>query len=116
MLSSSLGLLLLLPYVVSASGIHKLKLKKLPQVASNQHLESAYLAEKYGAQAPAQMPLAGSADAAGRMRFSRPGQSDDDLFWTQEESIIANGGHGVPLTSEYSTALVAYRVRVIPSC
>lgn len=102
--------LLLLPYAASAAGVHKLRLKKLPQTLSNQHLETAYLAEKYGAQPPAQMPLLGSKDTGRRMRFSHPGHDDDDLFWTQEEEILANGGHSVPLTSKSLIILVAQRL------
>jgi saccharopepsin len=84
---------LLLPYA-AAAGVHKLKLKKLETVPINPSLESAYLAEKYGAQVPAQLPLFGSG-GQGRRLDSRP--VSDDLYWTQEE--ILNGGHNVPLTS-----------------
>jgi len=84
----------LLPFV-AASGIHKLKLKKLPTAASNPDLESAYLAEKYGAPPQAQLPLMG-AGGSGR-RVERPAmKGNEQLFWTQEE---LKGGHGVPLTS-----------------
>lgn len=84
---------LLLPYA-AAAGVHKLKLKKLDTVPVNPSLEGAYLATKYGAQAPTQMPLLGSG-GQGRRLDSQPIR--DDLYWTQEE--IINGGHNVPLTS-----------------
>jgi len=85
--------LLLLPYAVAA-GVHKLKLKKFDTSPINPSLESAYLAEKYGAQLPAQMPLLGSG-GQGRRLDSRP--AHDDLYWTQE--AIINGGHNIPLTN-----------------
>lgn len=84
---------LLLPYAAEA-GVHKLKLKKFDTAPINPSLESAYLAEKYGAQVPAQLPLLGGG-GQGRRLGSHP--VDDDLYWTQEE--ILNGGHHVPLTS-----------------
>jgi saccharopepsin len=84
---------LLIPYV-AAAGVHKLKLKKIDTALVNPSLEGAYLAEKYGAQAPAQMPLLGSG-GQGRRVDSRPHR--DDLYWTQED--LLNGGHNVPLTS-----------------
>lgn len=83
----------LLPFV--SAGVHKLKLKKLPPTSSNPALESAYLADKYGAQL--QTPLIG-AGGSGR-RVSRPTTKDgEQLFWTQE---TINGGHSVPLNSMY---------------
>ncbi|KAF8974534.1 endopeptidase [Flammula alnicola] len=85
--------LALLPFV-AASGVHKLKLQKLPSAASNPELESAYLAEKYGAP-QAKFALMG-AGGSGR-RVPRPSMKDgEQLFWTQEE---LKGGHGVPLTN-----------------
>jgi saccharopepsin len=85
----------LLP-LVSAGRIHKLKLQKLPPTASDPALESAYLAEKYGAPAQhPQIPLMG-AGGVGR-RVGHPAmRNDEQLFWTQE---ALNGGHGVPLSS-----------------
>ncbi|KAG6831591.1 hypothetical protein H0H92_009064 [Tricholoma furcatifolium] len=81
--------LALLPFAVSAAGVHKLKLQKLPSAPSNADLEAAYLADKYGAQL--QSPLMG-AGGSGR-RFARPGSKDgEDLFWTQ-------GSHNVPLSN-----------------
>ncbi|KAA1466404.1 aspartic peptidase A1 [Dentipellis sp. KUC8613] len=97
MILSALAPLLLLPYAASA-GVHKLKLKKLPPVANNPALESAYLAEKYGAQAPQQMPLMGSGGAGRRVRLARPGEDGEDLFWTQDD-VRTKGGHTVPLTN-----------------
>ncbi|KDR83702.1 hypothetical protein GALMADRAFT_262074 [Galerina marginata CBS 339.88] len=86
--------LALLPFV-AASGIHKLKLHKLPPAASNPELESAYLAEKYGAPLQAQFPLMG-AGGSGR-RVQRPTmKGNEQLYWTQED---LKGGHGVPLTN-----------------
>jgi saccharopepsin len=85
--------LLLIPYV-AAGGVHKLKLKKMDTAPVNPSLESAYLAEKYGAQVPAQMPLLGSG-GQGRRLDSRPHR--DDLYWTQED--LLNGGHNVPLSN-----------------
>lgn len=85
----------LLPLVAAAAGVHKLKLQKLPSAASNPDLESAYLAEKYGAPLQSQFPLMG-AGGSGR-RFPRPSMKNgEQLFWTQEQ---LKGGHGVPLTS-----------------
>lgn len=94
MLLSSL-FLALVPWV-AASGVHKLKLQKLPSAASNPEFESAYLAEKYGAPGSlAQFPLMGSG-GSGR-RVQKPSSKDgEQLFWTQEQ---AKDGHGVPLTS-----------------
>ncbi|KAI0268278.1 aspartic peptidase domain-containing protein [Gloeopeniophorella convolvens] len=95
MLLPAVAPLLLLPYA-AAAGVHKLKLKKLDTAPVNPSLEGAYLAEKYGAQVPAQMPLLGSG-GQGRRLNSRPNHEGDDLYWTQEE--ILKGGHGVPLTN-----------------
>lgn len=92
----------LLPFVNAAeNGIHRLKLKKIPLTTSNPTLESAHLAQKYGAHAIGQQPLMGS---GGQGRFvDRPakGVNGEDLFWTQDD---LNGGHGVPLTSLYHPA------------
>ena len=86
--------LALLPFV-AASGGHRLKLQKIPSAASNPDLESAYLAEKYGALSQAQFPLIG-AGGSGR-RVQRPStRNGEQLYWTQDE---IKGGHGVPLTS-----------------
>ncbi|KAJ3515119.1 hypothetical protein NLJ89_g1961 [Agrocybe chaxingu] len=86
--------LALLPLVTTAR-VHKLKLQKLPSAASNPGLESAYLAQKYGASPQLQFPLMG-AGGSGR-RVERPATKDgEQLFWTQEE---LKGGHGVPLTN-----------------
>lgn len=102
MILSKLSPFLLLP-LVAAEGVHRLKLQKFPRSVNdiNGHLESAYLAEKYGGRLPqsvGQVPLAGSGGYGRKMRIGRPGQEDDGLFWTQE---VANGGHSVPLTSKY---------------
>ncbi|KAG6917891.1 hypothetical protein DXG01_000500 [Tephrocybe rancida] len=79
----------LLPFV-SAAGVHKLKLKKLPSAASNPALEATYLAEKYGSPS-SQTPLMGTG-GSGR-RVARPTSKDgEQLYWTQ-------GGHNVPLTN-----------------
>nr|KAH9077199.1 aspartic peptidase A1 [Lactarius deliciosus] len=59
MLLPAVAPFLLIPYV-AAAGVHKLKLKKIDISPVNPSLEGAYLAEKYGAQAPAQMPLLGT--------------------------------------------------------
>ncbi|KAJ8596008.1 Asp-domain-containing protein [Rhizopogon salebrosus TDB-379] len=92
LLSAFATTLVLLPF--ASAGVHKLKLNKLPQVSPGHALETAYLAEKYGGQAPyQQLPLMG---AGGAGRNLRPHTEDDDLFWTQE---IINGGHNVPLTN-----------------
>ena len=91
---SPLLLLALLPFV-TASRLHKLKLHKLPPAANSPALESAYLAEKYGAPPQIQMPLMGLG-GSGR-RLERPTTDGrEQLFWTQEE---VKGGHPVPLTS-----------------
>jgi saccharopepsin len=83
---------LLFPFV-AAAGVHKFKLKKFDTAPISPSLESAYLAEKYGAQVPAQLPLLGSG-GQGRRLSSRPG---DDLYWTQEEFL--DGGYKHPLSS-----------------
>lgn len=88
-------LLALLPFA-TASRLHKLKLHKLAPADNNPALESAYLAEKYGAPSQIQMPLFGIG-GSGR-RLERP--TTDGLFWTQEE---LKGGHKVPLTSLFHT-------------
>ncbi|EGO01922.1 hypothetical protein SERLA73DRAFT_177556 [Serpula lacrymans var. lacrymans S7.3] len=96
MLLSAFAPLLLLPYAAAAGGVHKLKLHKLPKVSPNHGLESAYLAEKYGAETTyQQLPLMGAGGAGRHIRPDRP--EDSDLFWTQEE--LVKGGHGVPLTN-----------------
>jgi saccharopepsin len=85
-------LLGLLP-LTAAGGVHKLKLHKMPQTANSPALETAYLAEKYGAQS--QTPLLGGG-GAGR-NIARPDQKDgENLFWTQE---AIKGGHNVPLSN-----------------
>lgn len=86
-------LLALLPFVTAS--VHKLKLQKLAPAANNPALESAYLAQKYGAPSQVQMPLLGLG-GSGR-RLQRPTtDGHEQLFWTQQE---VNGGHTVPLTS-----------------
>jgi saccharopepsin len=87
--------LLLIP-LVAASGVHKLKLKKITPVSIDPSLEGQYLGQKYAAQSLNQLPLLG-AGGAGR-RFPPTQQEGQDLYWTQEHT---NGGHGVPLTSTY---------------
>lgn len=89
--------LALLPFIY-ANRIHKLKLQKVPPVASNPELESALLAEKYGASQPGQLPLMGAGGTGRRMK--RPAMKDgEQLLWTQEQ---LNSGHSVPLTSSSS--------------
>jgi saccharopepsin len=86
--------LALIPFV-SAAGVHRLKLQKIPSAASNPELEGAYLAEKYGSVSVAQFPLMGAGGSGRRVRH--PSTKDgEQLFWTQEE---LKGGHGVPLTN-----------------
>ncbi|KAI6035414.1 Asp-domain-containing protein [Pisolithus orientalis] len=92
MLLSAFAALLLLPF--ASAGVHKFKLQKMPHVAPGHALETAYLAEKYGVQAPHQLPLMG---AGGAGRNIQPPTDDDDLFWTQAELI--EGGHHVPLSN-----------------
>lgn len=96
MILSTLAPLLLLLPCVAADGVHRLKLKKLPPTSSDPALESAYLAEKYGS-AQSQTRLMGSGGSGRKVRLGRPGQGDDELFWTQES--LSKGGHGVPLSS-----------------
>jgi len=95
-------LLSLVPLVVgllplpAAAKVHTLKLQKITPAANNPELESAWLAEKYGAPAQAQTPLMGSG-GTGR-RLGRPtSKNGENLFWTQEEEV--NSGHGVPLSN-----------------
>ena len=92
MILSRLAPLILLPFV-AADGLHKLKLQKIPQESRNHALETAYLAEKYGA---VQTPLFGAGGAGRNVRLSRPTEGDN-LYWTQD---VLQGGHNVPLTSE----------------
>ena len=92
MLLPAVAPFLLISYV-AAAGVHKLKLKKIDIASVNPLHESAYLAEKYGVPAPAQLPLLGSGGQGRRLDSHR----DKDLYWTQEDHI--NGGHGVALTS-----------------
>jgi saccharopepsin len=96
MILSTLAPLLLLLPCVAADGVHRLKLKKLPPTSSDPALESAYLAEKYGS-AQSQTRLMGSGGSGRKVRLGRPGQGDDELFWTQES--LSKGGHGVPLNN-----------------
>lgn len=91
MISAAILSLLLLPFVDASDGVHRMKLKKLPQAAPGSVEEAALLAQKYGGQ----VPLAG-AGGAGR-KFASPKSDNDDLFWTQ--NIVSSGGHGVPLSS-----------------
>jgi len=95
MILTTFAPLLLLPFV-AANGVHRMKLKKLPPTASNPSLETAYLAEKYGAVGQSQTPLIGTGGSGRNVRLGRPFKEDDGLFWTQEE---LKGGHGVPLSS-----------------
>lgn len=91
----------LLPFVAQAK-VHKLKLQKLAPVSSNPQLEGSWLAEKYGAPAQPQAPLMG-AGGTGR-RIAHPSQQDDEtLLWTQEHQV--QGGHGVPLSSQFNVQL-----------
>ena len=52
-----------------------MKLQKLPLTLNNPSLESAYLAEKYGAPSPSQRPLmgAGGAGPEGAVTDRKPG-------------------------------------------
>jgi saccharopepsin len=100
--------LLALPLV--SAGVHKFPLKKIQPVAANPALETAYLAQKYGGQAPMQ-PIMGAGGEGRRMRLARPGQDAEDLYWTQDE-VSVTGGHDVPLTSApsfiYLLVMVTY--------
>jgi saccharopepsin len=88
--------LTLLPFAC-ANRIHELSLHKISSVATNPELESAYLADKYGAPQPGQLPLLGAGGLGRRMK--RPTMRDgEQLLWTQEET---NGGHPVPLSSNF---------------
>lgn len=91
MISSVLLSLFLLPFA-SADGVHRMKLKKLAPTAPGSVEEATLLAQKYGGQTR----LAG-AGGVGRKFANPPAQEGDNLYWTQE--IVANGGHGVPLSS-----------------
>jgi len=86
---------LLLPFFANAHGIHRMKLKKLPAVAQDPALEAQFLANKY---AGPQVPLAGVGGAGRKLAPCR--KQDDGLFWTQSpQNVVANGGHGVPLSN-----------------
>lgn len=85
--------LLVLPFA-GATGVHRMPLKKLPRTAApNSAEEAALLAQKYTGQ----QYLAG-AGGSGRKLVAPPNR-DEDLYWTQE--VVADGGHGVPLSSQY---------------
>ncbi|KAF5363792.1 hypothetical protein D9756_000419 [Leucocoprinus leucothites] len=84
----------LLPFTTQAK-VHTLKLHKLAPAANNPELESAWLAEKYGAPSAAQLPLMGAGGSGRRVRPTTS-ESGESLFWTQEQ---INGGHTVPLTN-----------------
>ena len=90
------SLLLLLPFV--AADVHKLKLKKLQPTVQNPALETAYLAEKYGAYG--QVPMMGAGGSGRNIRLTRPSHNElgQELVWTQEEFNV-DGGHSVPLSS-----------------
>lgn len=104
-LSAFATTLLLLPF--ASAGVHKLKLQKFPSVAPS-HLDTAYLAEKYGSQSPhQQLPLFG---AGGAGRKVQPSPEGDDLFWTQEE--LLNGGHSIPLSSTNSPLLILCHIHI----
>ncbi|KAK2466242.1 hypothetical protein APHAL10511_001884 [Amanita phalloides] len=81
--------LALLP--LAGAKVHKLKLNKLPSVVPNPQLETAYLAEKYGAQL--QTPILGAGGAGRHLQFD---QNGEQIYWTQEE---IQGGHNVPLNN-----------------
>jgi len=86
--------LALLP-LVAASGVHKLKLQKIPSAASNPDLESAYLAEKYGVIPQVRSPLIGAGGSGRRVQRPNKTRNGEQLYQTQDEI----NGHGVPLTS-----------------
>jgi saccharopepsin len=92
MVSSLILSLLLLPFANAADGIHRMKLKKTAQTAPGSAEEAALLAQKYGGQ----LPLAG-AGGFGRKFANPPPENTGDLVWTQR--VVADGGHGVPLSS-----------------
>jgi saccharopepsin len=87
-----LSSLLLAPFVHAADGVHRMKLNKMPRTAPGSAEEAALLAHKYGGQ----VPLAG-VGGLGRKLANPPTAGDDQMFWTQD--IVANGGHGVPLSN-----------------
>ena len=97
MFLSRLAPLLIIPFV-AAEGVHKLKLKKLQPTVQNPALETAYLAEKYGAYG--QVPMMGAGGSGRNIRLTRPSHNElgQDLVWTQEEFNV-DGGHSVPLSS-----------------
>jgi saccharopepsin len=91
----------LLPFIALAK-VHKLKLQKLTPTANNPEFEAAWLAEKYGAPSQVQLPLFGAGGTGRRVRPTS--EEDEPLFWTQhfwEGEEHANGGHNVPLSSEF---------------
>ncbi|KAJ2920137.1 hypothetical protein MD484_g319, partial [Candolleomyces efflorescens] len=89
-LSALVPLALSLVSLSNAHGVHKLKLHKLPpSKESNAFLETAYLAEKYGAQ---NQVLLGAGGSGRRLR----NQDGEQMFYTQEQ---LKGGHNVPLSN-----------------
>lgn len=95
---AALTSLSLLPF--ASAGVHKLKLQKLPASNSNPALESAYLSEKYGAEA--QLPMMGAGGHGRQLRVAKPSFNGEgeELLWTQD--AMTKGGHGVPLSSKPS--------------
>ncbi|EJC99573.1 endopeptidase [Fomitiporia mediterranea MF3/22] len=82
MILSAFAVIILLPIAIASSGVHKLKLHKVPRGIVDSVIESAYLSEKYRGQA--QLPLTGTDGPS-----HQPGPISDK---------IANGGHKVPLS------------------
>jgi saccharopepsin len=94
-----LSTFLLLAPLVSAAGVHKLKLHKIPHATIDRASETQYLAEKYGAQSIHQQPLMGAGGAGRRIPCTRQ-RNGENLYWTQD---AIQGGHGVPLSSMFCT-------------
>jgi saccharopepsin len=96
-LSALLTPLALLPFA-SAAGVHKMKLDKMPVdlQSFNPEAESVFLSQKYGSQTTMRTPP--------YLRFARP-SSNQGLLRSQGDAIV-NGGHQVPLSSDFSSPTI----------
>lgn len=101
MILSALTPFLLLPFVV-ADGVHRMKLKKFPAIAHEDHTAVvAQLSQKYGGQ----IPLGGAGGLGRKLYTDNPFNSDrqrdyGDRYWTQGGQQVTGGyGHRLPLNS-----------------
>ncbi|KAG1717676.1 putative aspartyl-proteinase [Suillus lakei] len=100
LLSAFTTTLIVLPF--ASAGVHKLKLNKLPQVSPGHALETAYLAEKYGAETPYQRLSLMGFGGAGR----------DIRLPIEEDTLVLNqdGGHSYYTEIELGTPPQLFKV------